>query len=177
MLENIQIAYNSGKAIFDIAKGINSLSSEVERNQAVIEIQRHAMDANVSLMDAQQAYSAALKHIDNLEQQIVQMKKWSGEKERYQLKRFHPGSLAYALKPEMAGGEPTHLLCANCYENGTKSLLQATHRTPARYRLHLCPSCKSEFEIGGEMENSVGASLPAPAVDFASSGSETWKTV
>ena len=82
-------------------------------------------------------------------------------RQRYQLQRFYPGSFAYALKPEMAAGEPPHYLCANCYQQTKKSLLQDTGKRYARYRTHHCASCKNEVNLGQEMpNNAVVSDLP-----------------
>lgn len=141
MLETIQIAYNSGKAALDIAKGINALGSEVERNQAVIEIQRHVMDSNASLMEAQQAYSASLKRIGELELQIVQLKSWDVESHRYELADTGQGSLAYRLKQGMENDEPSHWICPNCYQQGKKSILKKEALPVGRAETLVCHPC------------------------------------
>jgi hypothetical protein len=48
------------------------------------------------------------------------------EKARYQLREVNTGVFAYVPKQGMEQGEPFHMLCANCYERGEKSILQAT---------------------------------------------------
>lgn len=144
MIAEIQAGFIGAKAAIDVAKGLQSLTTEAAINQAVIDIQRSALDA-------QQGLAAALKRIDELEAEIMDLKAWDGEKERYELKRFHPGTFAYVLRQSSADGEPLHRICANCYHQGKKALLQATSRLELRRRVYRCPSCKTEIAIGDEM--------------------------
>lgn len=149
MLETIQIAYNSGKAALDIAKGIHALGSEVERNQAVIEIQRHVMDSNASLMDAQQAYSASLKRIEELEKQILQFRTWDTECQRYELADTGQGSLAYRVKEGMEQGDPSHWICPNCYQQGKKSILKEESLPIGRSETLVCHPCGFDIVTRG----------------------------
>jgi hypothetical protein len=79
----------------------------------------------------------------------MRMKDWATERERYALKRYYPGSFAFALKPEMAAGEPSHRLCANCYENGQKSILQQTGNMN-RFPVVACARCKFQGPLSRE---------------------------
>lgn len=151
MIAEIQAGLAGAKAVIDTAKGLHSLTTEAAKNQAVIDIQRSALEAQQGLAAARDAHSASLKRIEELEAEITELKAWDGEKQRYELKRFHPGTLAYVLKPSSADGEPPHHLCANCYQHGHKALLQATLQVRMRRRIYVCPSCKSEYPIGEEM--------------------------
>ena len=146
MIEYLQLAYNSGKAAFDIAQGVNALSSEVERNSAVVEIQRHVMEGNSNLMAAQQAHSAALKRIDDLEKEVVRLKDWSAEKQNYQLKSIDPSGFAYMPKPELQTGEPPHWLCTNCFEQAQKSILQLKGTSGPMATYH-CNRCSGQMQV------------------------------
>lgn len=150
----VQAGYESAKAAFNIAKGMAALKTETAVNSAIIEIQRH-------VVDAQQGLSSSLQAIDGLEKEIARLKDWSAEKERYEVKRFQPGSVVYSLKPTMAQGEPPHMLCPKCYPRGEKSFLQATGDQVRRYRVHRCPACRAELALGPEMPNDLSAAEQA----------------
>ena len=45
-------------------------------------------------------------------------------RKRFQVTNFGGGTFAYLLKDEAADGEPPHRVCATCYEDGRKSILQ-----------------------------------------------------
>lgn len=124
MIAEIQAGVAGTKAALDIAKGIFALKSEVERNQAVIDIQRHVLEAQSALGAAEREYAASLKRIDALEAEIVRIKDWSAEMERYEARDVFRGAIAYVMKPGMENGEEPHYLCANCFTNKRKSFLQ-----------------------------------------------------
>ena len=153
-------AYQGLKTGFDLLQGLNAAAKGAAINDVKFKLGQHILDAQAALTAANSAQADAAETIRQLEQEIVRLKQWEGEKERYELKRYNPGSLAYSLKPDMAQGEPPHRLCANCYQQGKKAILQATHRTPGRYREHICPSCQSTFEMGEETESGPPPEAP-----------------
>ena len=146
MIEYLQLAFNSGKTVFDVAKGIGSLSSEVERNLAVVEIQRLVMEGNSNLMAAQQAHSEALKRVDDLEKEVVRLKDWSSEKQKYELKSIDPSGFAYMPKRGMNDGQPPHWLCTNCFEQAQKSILQMKN-TIHQFSVYHCNRCSGEMTV------------------------------
>ena len=146
MIEYFQLAYNSGKAAFDVAKGITALNSEVERNLAVVEIQRLVLDGNANLMAAQQSHSEALNRVDDLEKEILRLKDWSAEKQNYQLKSIDPSGFAYMPKPGMNDGQPPHWLCTNCFEQAQKSILQLKG-TVGQFSTHHCNRCSGQMAV------------------------------
>ena len=112
----IKAGYESAKAALQIAQGISSLKSETAVNAAVIDIQRHTLDA-------QQALSASLDRIGELEKEVMRLKDWSAEKECYELADTGQGSLAYRLKEGVQPPQPAHWICPHCYQKGEKSIL------------------------------------------------------
>lgn len=165
------------KSLLDIAKSLKSINDEVMLNNIKIAMQSAVLEAQGGLLAAQESQTENVKLIAELQKQIAQLKDWSTEKQKYELTRYEPGSFAYSLKSNVEGSEPTHMLCVNCFNNDTKSILQATHRTPQRYRVHLCPACKSEFEIG---DRSHGPKLHQEIPNKTSHdpySEETWKTL
>jgi hypothetical protein len=128
------------KTAFDIARGLKDINDATIRNAAVIELQE-------KLLTAQSTQSALLDRIGDLEKEVVDLKAWDGEKQRYKLTEVSADVLAYTMRPGMENGEPFHMLCANCYEHGRKSILQATQELRARRRVHKCHSCKADYEM------------------------------
>lgn len=163
MLAEISAGLSSLKAAYDITKGLNAANSQATINEVKIPLQQHILDAQIALAAANEAQTASSQREGELKQEIVRLKDWSAEKQRYELKRFQPGVLAYALKPSMAEGEPPHYLCKHCYDRNEKSSLQATPRLEMRYRVHICPSCRNEYAFGSEMPGSnPGSEGPPP---------------
>jgi Zn finger protein HypA/HybF involved in hydrogenase expression len=128
------------KTAFDIAKGLKDIDNAARRNAAVIELQE-------KILSAQQTQSTLAEHVGELEKEVARLKAWDAEKQRYELKDVSPDVFAYTPKAGMENGEPFHMLCANCYQRGEKSILQATQELRMRRRVHNCPHCKAEYEM------------------------------
>ena len=133
------------KTMLDMAKGLKNMNDAAIRNAAVIELQEH-------ILNAQEQQSALVDEVRNLKEQVVEMEKWDADKERYQLKEIASGQFAYALKEEASGTEPAHMLCANCYGQNQKSILQTEIRNPGRHTVLFCQRCGGDLfspETGG----------------------------
>jgi hypothetical protein len=140
----VSAGLSSLKLAKDMLQAMNGVHTAVQINDVKFTLQGHILDAQQGLFAAQEAQADASKRIATLEQEILGLKDWETEKQRYALKRYYPSAFAYALKPEMAAGEPPHRLCANCYQQGKKSILQGTAETVLRHRIFRCPLCKTE---------------------------------
>jgi hypothetical protein len=161
------------KAAIDIAKGVQSLHVTTEVKQAVSDILDQLLVAREAALTTSEEKTALLERIRSLEQEILSFEKWDSEKERYELKRYYPGTLAYSLKPEMAGTEPSHHLCTQCYQRGEKSILQPNGEVVRRYKVHRCNSCKLAVPIGPEMLGD-GTPEPEPPTPRIDHGGSSW---
>lgn len=123
-------AFNS---MFSIAKSIKDMNDVAIRNAAVSELWEQ-------IFTAQSRYSEAIEQIRALETKLSSFEKWDTEKQRYKLTDFGGGTFAYLLKKEAANGEPPHRICANCYQQGDKSILLFLHRSHNQdyYKCHKC---------------------------------------
>lgn len=126
------------KTAFDIAKGLKDISDAATRNAATIELQE-------KILAAQQAQSALVEKVDNLEKEVARLKDWEADKKRYQLAEIAPGIVALSLKETMRNGEPFHRICADCAANGRKFYLQQ-HIRGSNFDQYKCSGCG--FEIG-----------------------------
>ena len=140
MLGEIAAGLSSLKAAADIVKGLNAASTQAAINEVKIGLQGHIIEAREALSAAQETQTASLQRIRELEQEIVQLKNWESDKQRYQLGAIGGGATAYMLKPGMENGEPPHWLCANCYSAGKKSFLQPKGRFQRDY-VFKCSAC------------------------------------
>lgn len=111
-----------------IVKSLIDLKVGAEIQAKVIELQTVIMSAQSDALAAQSDQFSLLERIRNLEAEVAQTKAWEAEKQRYELKEFPTGAFAYALKPDAAQGEPPHRICAKCYQDGHKSILQVLRR-------------------------------------------------
>jgi hypothetical protein len=141
MVAEVFAGLSAIKSAFDIAKGLKDIDDAARRNAAVIELQE-------KILSAQQEQSALVERIRELEAEVASFEKWEIEAKRYKLTDFGGNTLAYALKPEAASGEPSHRICPKCYEDQTKSILQYRTTTAYGQERYSCPNCKTEFDFG-----------------------------
>lgn len=141
-------ALSSLKAAKDIAEAMIGLRDGAAFQAKLLEFQSKLIDANNAAFAAQDERAALLQRIRDLEEKVASFERWETEKQRYELKDFG-GAFAYTLKPEAQGAEPVHEICAKCYQDGKKSILQIVPGNNSRTHLgirptHRCHSCKSE---------------------------------
>jgi len=130
------------KTAFDIAKGLKDIDDAARRNAAVIELQE-------KILAAQEAQSALLERVRELEEKVRSLETWETEKQRYELKQFG-SAVAYVLKAEAQGTEPSHQLCANCFARGKKSFLTKVPSNIASQSLGMgtvyrCAECRTQI--------------------------------
>jgi hypothetical protein len=100
------------------------------------------------------------ERLRDLEKQVVAFEDWKAEKQRYEMKDFGGGTIAYSLKPEMANGEPPHRLCSACYQQGKKGILQPIGMNAYRQEGVRCADCGKEFALGQRVERNLNARSP-----------------
>ena len=140
---------SSLKAAKDIAEAMIGLRDVATMQTKVIEFQNAIMDAQQRVFSAQEERSSLIEQVRHLEEQMARMKAWETEKQRYEQKRvgYGGGVFVYQLKADAAGAELPHSICANCYENGQRSILQGDR---AKGDAFLCCSrCKARLLTDG----------------------------
>lgn len=148
---SIVAARDSLKLAADIAKTLWTLKGKAEFNTKIIELQETILAAQSSALDAQSEQSSLLQQIGYLEEEVARVKAWETEKERYKLHEPRNGVFTYILKADAGGSEPSHQICANCYNaRHTKSILQEERLAGRVHRL-LCHNCGGKIVTQGMM--------------------------
>jgi hypothetical protein len=142
----LSAAITSFKAALDIAKAMVGLRDAEAMRSKTIELQGLILEALNQAIEAREAQSAQLDRLRELEAEIVNLKAWDTQKQRYELKQIGVGVVAYMLKPPQRGSEPPHWLCPNCYTNGKPSFLQYNGAVRGVHRFYACVSCKAIVE-------------------------------
>jgi hypothetical protein len=121
----------------------------------LIEFQTKIIDANNAAFAAQEERTELLEKLRQLAKQVGDLTAWQAEKQRYELLEVSGGAFTYVLKPDRQSGEPIHWLCASCYQNNKKSILQLAERNVmqgGRMNIWKCPTCDAsvlvQWEIG-----------------------------
>ncbi len=139
---------NPLKTAGETAQKLVSLRDTAKFGDAVIELQAQIMTAQHGALAAQEREAALAEEIRNLKTRMAELETWDAEKQRYELTDFGGETFAYVLKPSMGGGEPSHRICAACYQKGYKSILQFRHQTATGQDKYACPACKTDFFLG-----------------------------
>jgi hypothetical protein len=166
-------ALSSIKTAYDIAKGVRALEVSTEVRLAITDMLDKLMDAKMEAHEAFDREQALVQQVRDLEAAIGHLKKQTADLENYEPHKFYPGVTAYMLKSELQASAHPHKLCANCYSKGQKSELNPTAKVERRYRQHLCPSCKTEYFMGIEMDpdGPPEQPKPEPRIDY---GESSW---
>lgn len=142
MVAEVLTGLGSLKTLKDIAKGLKSINDATVRNAAIIDLQE-------TILAAQMEQSALIEQVGQLEKEVTRLKEWDADKKRYALGEVAPGAFAYVLKRSKANGEPTHALCANCYERGEKAHLHNNGNPVIYDNALVCHKCRSQIKTGG----------------------------
>jgi hypothetical protein len=140
MVAEVYAGLGAVKAAFDLAKGLKDINDAALRNSVLIELQQ-------KILAAQQDQAELLQHLQEREQELAELKNWESEKQRFAPRELPPGVIVYALKDDMANGEPLYSICPTCYQRNKKSILHADEPNNGIYHLQ-CFECGTKLKIG-----------------------------
>lgn len=160
-MASISAAVTSLKTATDIAKGLMEIKTATEIQSKVIELQSVILAAQSSALAAQSEQFSLLEKIRQFEAKMAEIEAWKNEADRYQLTDYGGGTFAYSLKPGMERGEPSHRICAACYQKGHKSILQNSGTYSGREKVH-CPRCEQSFFLGHYQPSSTSTRIRGP---------------
>jgi len=144
----LQQAFVSLSAASNIVKSMLELRDFTQLNNKVIELQQAIISAQEKVLSSQREQDLLLTKIQELEKECKRLNDWSAEKERYELKEIASGVFAYIEKNHEGSLQSAHKLCATCFEQRTKSILQ--HESlPIQlgHDLLTCQHCKSMLTV------------------------------
>jgi hypothetical protein len=152
-LGSIAALKSSLDSAIDILKAMVGLRDAAMIQDKIIELQGVILSAQSSALAANTAQFSLLDRVRDLEQEIVQLKDWEREKQRYQLNAIDRGAFAYMPKPGMEDSEPPHWLCPNCFNRRQKSFLQFKGQDRSRsgsrgeYSTYGCDTCNASIKV------------------------------
>lgn len=142
----MQLVISSIQLALNVAQALRTTKSASEREAEFVKLSAAITDAYRHAADAYSRETALSKRVGELEQEVMNLKDWGADKQRYELKQIGDGYFAYATKPGMEQGEPAHYLCQRCYQHGKKAILAFT----GEYldgRVHKCPEAGCGLKI------------------------------
>jgi hypothetical protein len=134
------------KTITSTTKGLLNAREEAKVNDVAIYLQGIVLDLQSEMMMIQSDYQNVLRSRDELEKKLVEQEAWDKERARYHLEQGKGlwANFVYALNVKNPAVEPAHWLCAHCYEDKKKSILQARPEN----KWH-CPRCNATILMTG----------------------------
>ena len=138
-------ALASLKAASDIVGILYKAKLAADVQEQVSHLKQLIFNAREQAFDAQEELSLVKAEVAKLNRQIDAFSQWGEDRQRYQM--FQPldvHSVVYALRESLAGGEPAHYLCANCYQQHRKSILN-NGQTKSQWTTFDCPNCKASI--------------------------------
>src|ERR1043166_8653467 len=134
----------SVNAAIQLAKTLAGVRDASMIDAKVIELREHLIEAQSGVVQAQTDQSALIQEVRDLKEKIMKMENWKEEKHRYQLRQPWSGCFVYLLKESSKGAEPPHWICAKCYDDGRRTILQPQY-DKVGFVILVCPTCKSEI--------------------------------
>jgi hypothetical protein len=144
MAGEVAALFASLKGATDIIGGMVAARDLHKFSGDLIELQNKIIAANIGASALQDQVSTLKDQKRDLEDKLREFEGWQRDADRYALKDFGSNTYAYALKPGMEAGEPSHYLCANCFPKRQKSILQRV--TPDGF--YQCHNCSNGYQLG-----------------------------
>jgi hypothetical protein len=119
---------------------INTLRSKI------LDLTKEIMSAQSGALATQSTQLELLQSKRDLEDELAKVKAWNMEKYRYELQNVGSGAVAYVLKQSMRGTEPTHWICANCFQTGKKRFLNESD-FDLHFVYYKCQECAGKIRI------------------------------
>lgn len=148
MYAEIASALTSIKTFGDLTTLILKMKVDSAVTEKAIESQSAIISLQSTMLTLQSQYQALLDEKEELKKRLIEMEDWKTEAEKYELKEIAFHTFAYALKSDYANTAPAHWLCANCYGNGQKSILQSKPAT-SKGLPYSCLRCNGEIITRG----------------------------
>jgi hypothetical protein len=146
VLAEIATSLGSIKTALDILKRLKKAPASGSISTEIADLQSVLIEMQQGIMAANETHTADIGRIRDLEEEVANLKAWDGEKERYELQNVWAGSFVYALKPVAKPSETPHWLCAHCYQNRKKRILQIAYMGMTD-NTWLCPDCSTKIMV------------------------------
>ena len=131
--------------VFNLANSIKDAVDDTKLQLKTADLVSGIIDLQQQVLAMQVEYSSALADKNELEKKLAEAERWELEREKYELCEIVSGNFAYVSKSSGGTGPPKHYICANCYEDKKKSILN-TDYIMGENAGYSCPRCKNEFQ-------------------------------
>jgi hypothetical protein len=149
-LSAIGAALTSFNTLKDIAQAMLGLHDAQALQAKVIDFNNAIIDAQNKIHLVSKERTSLLEQIGNLKEEVTDLEAWEATKARYEMKKTSGGGVAWFLKKDAQGSEPPHEICAKCYEERKRNILQPKGRSISAVQfgswpMLICLACKSQI--------------------------------
>ena len=109
---------NLAKAAVSTRDEAKLIDLKIDLGNAILELQ----EKQAAVISQNQA---ALLANEEFKKEIAAFDKWEQDSKRYKLHSLEGSNFVYALQNGQAHGQPAHWLCAACFHDRVKSILQS----------------------------------------------------
>jgi hypothetical protein len=145
MIAELLGAAQSVQALSTLLGAANGLANYNEIVAAVSEVNTKLMQANAVALSSQEKQSTLTAKVHELEQEVMSLKNWDSEKQKYELKEIARGVFARTEHGYVGALQSAHKFCATCFEKNIKSPLQQENVTELRQLSLTCHTCKAKI--------------------------------
>lgn len=138
VIETVQ----AGKELLDGVKTLTDLDGEITDKRQLTDLLALASSSYTKVLEVQALCLLLEQEKETILQENLKLKDWQQDKANYELHALAENALVYKVKADAGASVPTHYLCAACYQNHVKSILQANGHEGFERKLS-CHVCKS----------------------------------
>jgi len=130
------------KTAIDLATTIKNITDDIELKAKTSELYNSIISLQNGIMSMQAENHSLLQENQMLSKKLMEIETWEKEKTKYSLCEISPKVFVYASNRTDNNTEPFHWLCAKCYNQGIKSILQLNDKAYSGYH-YVCHNCSS----------------------------------
>jgi len=136
----------TAKGATDLVSAILSASKNAAVTQKAAELTSVIISLQSDILSMQSEYQSVLQERDEWKTKAQRQEAWERTKSKYQLFSPSEGSFVFASIENNEIEEPSHWLCANCFNKEIKSFLQLIKKTTEGF-LYQCQNKDCEAKV------------------------------
>jgi hypothetical protein len=146
MYAEITAALTGLKTLGELTALVIRTKADSAITEKAIESQSVLISVQNTILTLQAQYHALLEEKQALKKQLADIEDWNTEATKYELHDMGDGVFVYVQRPEHKTLAPAHWLCARCYNEKYKSILQRTS-TDRSGNIFYCQKCENTLTI------------------------------
>ncbi|WP_382157547.1 hypothetical protein [Hydrogenophaga sp. ANAO-22] len=144
MYAEIQGGMTALKTALDLVKAGKGVIDQATMAAALYEIQKRLMETQGAALQAMEENTKLTRRVQELEAGMAVKEDWKAEVAKYERTKVAEGIVAFTEVGRSDRLNDAVKLCAHCFGEGFKSILQVQHEDMRQRSLN-CPRCRSSL--------------------------------